>query len=88
MASDAPHNYRRPHWLCLTCRRPWPCAAQRRKFLEKHPRGARHRLQGIMRVLAAEAAQDLGLTREQADARFLVWTFDRAGRGGHQWPTN
>jgi hypothetical protein len=67
------HVWERPSWKCQGCGEPWPCQDRRTRFLADHAKN-RRRLRTMLATWMPKAVQDLGLTTEQAQVRFIGWT--------------
>ena len=73
-AMGAPH---RPgdDWRCRDDAEEWPCPVFRRRMWTLY-RTDRRQLVDVMSRFRDRAATDLGLSTEQAEARFIGWTTD------------
>ncbi|WP_433064385.1 hypothetical protein [Dactylosporangium sp. CS-033363] len=79
MSRKIRHTFVRPSWQCAGCGEAWPCADRRRRLLARYQGEAlRLDLRTMLGTWMLRANRDLALPEEQAEARFIGWTYDDA----------
>ena len=70
-----PHSPHRPDWLCILCRKPWPCPGSQLELTASFSTRWPPQLRALMTIYFVQAAQDMPTaTAGSLLTRFLGWT--------------